>query len=430
MTRRFKTATLIAAATALFVLPVVEWVRLSYFDILWPGPLHTAGSLLSLIGFVFLFIQFVLSSRVRLFESSLGLDRLIAVHRITGIITLCAFVLHAVCLFLFELFLGYLSISIGKIIGMATMALIIVGAGGALFWRALGWRYETWKRLHYAGYLVLPIGLLHATRIGLTVNSSSLLRVYYLVLVGLWVVVVLSRVVRSLRALRHPYVVTAIVRESHDIVSVHLEGPSLRFRAGQFMIVRLIEDGRVSETHPYTISSSPLEAQLRISAKAIGDFSGHLPEVPIGSRAICEGPFGAFTCDTLPGSTFVFIAGGIGITPFLSHLAALRERKDDRRIRLIWGNKTRQDIAFGRELADAERELVDFHVIHVLSDENWEGESGFVNAALVQRHINSIEEAEFLVCGPPPMMRSVIPTLRSLGVKRSRVQFERFSLGR
>ena len=429
MKRRLKAIGLATLGIALLVIPVIEWARFSYFDVLWPDIFYLAGRLASTVGFVMLFVQFVLSSRVRLIESNLGLDRLIAIHRLTGIAVLTMFLLHAFCLTVFELLLGYFSITPGKLLGAVALMAIIVVAGAALVWRARRWRYETWKRLHYLAYVVIPIGLLHALRLGSTVNGSTFLRVYYYVLTALYAILVTVKVLRRLGARRRRYTVAHVERENHDITSVYLEGPRVRHVAGQFLMINVATARGYTEAHPFTISSSPCEPRLRISAKAVGDFSAALRDIQVGTHAIIEAPYGAFSYVHVTGEPLVFIAGGIGITPFLSQLGLLRETGDPATVRLLWGNKTMEDLAFGDELAAFEREMQDFLVVHVLSDQSWEGETGFVDAALIRRHVHEIEDAEFFICGPPPMLASVRTALRQLDVSASHIHFERFSLG-
>lgn len=430
MSKQVKKAVLAVAAVVLLALPVVEWVRFAYFTLRWPDVLLELSRLLAVMGFVVLFFQYVLSSRVRIFEATIGLDRLIVAHRQTGIAALLLLLLHGVFLTTYELSLGFLSLRWEKLLGIGALLLLLVVGGAALLWKSLGWQYETWKRIHYASYVILPVGFVHGLLLGSTMRGSDVLTIYFWVLLGIYVLLIASRVVKRLTVRANPYYVAAVERESHDTVSLYFDGPVPSFDPGQFMIVNLEkQQGGYSESHPYTISSAPEDDRLRLSAKAIGDFSSSVADVTPGSKALIEAPYGAFSYRTVPGQSLVFIAGGIGITPFLSQLRALRARGESRRVRLIWGNKTQEDIAFRDELQAAERELPDFSLVHVLSHEEWDGETGFVDAELIRKYVDDVETAEFFVCGPPVMMKMVIPLLGELGAPASRVHFERFALG-
>ncbi|MFW5776869.1 MAG: ferric reductase-like transmembrane domain-containing protein [Spirochaetota bacterium] len=416
-------------ALVLLAIPVIEWARVSYLSVQWPTILYDASRLLAVLGFVVLFFQYVLASRVRAFESSLGLDRLIHVHRKTGIAALALLFLHGVLYSSYELVRGFLTLGWQKLLGIGALVLLIAVAGAAILWKSLGWRYETWKRVHYASYVILPLGFLHALLLGTTVSSSPVTRIYFIVLLALYVLVVASRIVKRLQVRANPYTVSDVRRESHDVVSLRFNGPVPAFAPGQFMIVNLFRGSGYSESHPYTISSGPDEEHLRLSAKGIGDFSRSLAEVAPGTRALIEAPYGVFSYDNAPGDSLVFIAGGIGITPFLGQLSALRSRGEQRKVRLIWGNKTRDDIAFADELDAAGEYLDDFALVHVLSNDEWDGETGFVDESIVRKYVDDVDRAQFFVCGPPIMMEKLIPTLRDMGVSDARLHYERFALG-
>lgn len=424
-----KTTVLAIIAAAVLAFPAVVWAQYAWWEPIWPDSLVEVSRLLALLGFVLLFLQFVLSSRIRLFESELGLDRLYVAHRAVGVAALSMLVLHGLLYTVFELSLGFLSLGLYKLLGIGGLVLVIVVAVVALAWRAFRWSYETWKRIHWASYLILPLVFVHSIFLGSTVNSSPALRIYFIGLLALYGLIVLVKLIRIAVVRSRPYVVSDVVRESHDVTSVHIDGPPLRYAPGQFMVINLSMAPGLSESHPFTISSGPDDPFLRVSAKAVGDFTGALPEVTAGSAVTVDAPYGVFSYTRVPGDSLVFIAGGIGITPFLSQLRHLRTSGDASKVRLIWGNKTAEDICFEEELNAAKSELADFSYVHVLSaDENWDGERGFITRDLVERHVDDIEEAEFFVCGPPAMMNTVVPMLKSMGAPRRRIQFERFAL--
>lgn len=428
MSKKARRVLLMIAAVALVAIPVVEWTRATFFPLLWPDVLLDVSRLLGLTGFVVIFFQFVLASRVRVFERSIGLDRLLAAHRVTGITALILLLLHGATNTAYELVLGFIDTSWEKLLGVGALLVLILVAGAALAWKSLGWKYETWKRIHYASYVILPLGFLHAFLLGSTLNASTLLEGYFIALVAIFVVLVGSRIARRISVRSVPHTVAEVTRESHDVVSLSFDGPIAEFAPGQFMLINLANGRGYSEAHPYTISSAPEDGRLRLSAKAIGDFSGSLADVTPGTKALIEAPYGVFSYTNVPGERLVFIAGGIGITPFLSQLRSMRARGDRRQVRLIWGNKTQRDISFVEELAAAERELPGFSVVHVLSGEEWEGESGYITGELIARHVEDVAGVEFFVCGPPAMMEKLVPQIRGLGVPGSRIHFERFAL--
>ena len=430
MSSRIKSVLFVVVGLAGVVLPIAVWAQFAYLaEFLWPDSLYEFAQALSLVGFVLLFYQFVLSGRSRFVEEALGLDRLISTHRRLGIAALALILLHGVFITVFELAIGALSVTVGKAIGVVAAILLVITAATAILWKSLGWRYEQWKKIHYANYVVLPAGLIHALMLGSTVRRSDLMRYYLIGLTVLFGIVVISRVARYIAARKRPLRVTEVVPEAHDVTSIYFEGRKPEFKPGQFMMIRLEESGRYSEEHPYTISSSPTDETLRISAKASGDFSAGLRDVTAGARAVIEAPFGVFSYVSVPSDKLVFIAGGIGVTPFLSQLRHMRATGASREVRMIWGNKTQQDLSFADELAAAEREVPGFSVTHVLSHEEWEGEHGFIDAELIRRHVDQPAAWHYMVCGPPVMMKAVFAALKTLGVPSGQVHHERFALG-
>ena len=96
----------------------------------------------------------------------------------------------------------------------------------------------------------------------------------------------------------------------------------LEFQSGQFLYATFQQDGIPHESHPFTISSAP-GRELRIAVKRFGDFTSLLMQLRPGARAQLEGPFGSFRLIGDPAHTQTWIAGGIGITPFLSWARSL-----------------------------------------------------------------------------------------------------------
>ena len=125
----------------------------------------------------------------------------------------------------------------------------------------------------------------------------------------------------------------------------------------------------------------------------------------------------------------VFIAGGIGITPFLSMLRYLRDTEANRQVLLIWGNKTEADIVCRHEIETMDAAMSSLQVVHVMSSQDdWPGEKGYVTSQLLGKYLDGVESPQVFLCGPPVMMDKVIPSLLSLGISKQRIHDERFAL--
>ena len=105
------------------------------------------------------------------------------------------------------------------------------------------------------------------------------------------------------------------------------------------------------------------------------------------------------------------------------------DKKLEKNVTLIWGNKTEADIVFKDELEKMSAEMPSLEVVHVMSkQEDWPGEKGYVDAEKLKKYISNFQEGQFFLCGPPVMLGLMEKTLRNLGVSRKRIHYERFAL--
>jgi len=419
---------LLAVMIVLPIVPIIFWAQMLSGGDLW-AILYDVGRLLSLSGFVLIWVQYVLSARLKWLEKGIGQDKFFIVHRLSGIVGFVLILIHPSLLFASDLLLGIPpKLTPLKLLGFAGIIALILTAGGALLYKALKWKYETWKTLHWASYAILPIGFVHSILGGSTIQSRPVVRGLWIALAALYVGIVIHRLYNWIRVWRSPYRVGRVKRETHDTWSLTFEGTRIEHQPGQFMRVRLTRKGKLEPAHPFTIASSPTQKQMTITVKAVGDFTREIKEVKPGSRAYIDAPYGAFSFVNHDADNLVFIAGGIGITPFMSMLRYMRDRQLERNVTLIWGNKTEQDILFKEELDEMSKKMR-LKVVHVMSaQESWPGEKGFVDQARLKRLLEGIENPQVFVCGPPAMMNMVIGALRKIGVPRGRIHSERFSL--
>lgn len=185
------------------------------------------------------------------------------------------------------------------------------------------------------------------------------------------------------------------------------------FRAGQYVSLQS-KVGESLVSRPYSIASSPREAlenKLVLGVEEAGFFSGYLDkEAKPGDRFTMTEPSGEFHYETLRDKKhIVCIAGGAGITPFLSMAKSMVEGDEDYEMTLFYGARDEARIAFKPELdALAEKGL---KVVYVLSDEERAGyEHGFVSAALLEKYVD-IRNVTFFLCGPKAMYDFVLKEL-------------------
>ncbi|OGR36102.1 MAG: FAD/NAD-binding family oxidoreductase [Desulfovibrionales bacterium GWA2_65_9] len=239
--------------------------------------------------------------------------------------------------------------------------------------------------------------------------------------------------------------IVKVEKENDDTTSIYFSGPDMeRFKnrkPGQYASIRIFQDGAWSAPHPFTLSSAPGDATLRMTIKKSGAFTSSIPAIEPGTPIQCTGPYGQFCKDIGTSKEVVMIAGGVGITPFLSVLRHFKDTGADNEITLFWANKTPQDAFATKELEELTRSLK-LHVVHAFSrvapedqaaapafDDGRPGkishEYGRLNKEMFLRHIASAD-ASFYLCGPPPMQQAVLEELSSYGVDPGRVDKEAF----
>ncbi|MCQ2567278.1 MAG: flavin reductase family protein [Mogibacterium sp.] len=201
------------------------------------------------------------------------------------------------------------------------------------------------------------------------------------------------------------------------------------FRAGQYLSLKLPIEGSFV-TRPYSISSGPSwtkEGKIAITVKSNpSGFAAEwmLKNFKVGDAVIASAPEGQFFYENLRDSkNVVALAGGSGITPFLSMAYALRDGDEDFNLTILFGSKTEADILFKKELDDIAAACSKVKVVHVLSDEEKEGyEHGFITADLIKKY--AADDTSIFVCGPEAMYRFVKGEIEKLGLPRRFVRSE------
>ena len=180
-------------------------------------------------------------------------------------------------------------------------------------------RYEAWYAVHLAAYAGIALAWFHQIPTGnelvLDRVAADYWRALYLVTLGLLVV---FRVLAPLaKAFRHRLRVAEVIAETPGVVSLRITGhrlDRLGAHAGQFFLWRFLDRRRWWASHPFSLSAAPDGRSLRITAKALGDFSARLASIRPGARVAVEGPFGLFTDTVRRRDKALLVAGFVGVT--------------------------------------------------------------------------------------------------------------------
>jgi len=411
--------------------------------------LHSPNELLyeiarsfGLSAFAILCLQTVLAARLKWIERPFGMDILSRFHRFMGIFVAILLLSHPPLLALggggWPLITSLEEpwyIWLGKLGLLALVIHICI----SVFSSRLGLTFEQWRRIHtIMAPLIILLVFVHSWETGDDLKELPVR--------GLWITFALAslsaytyhKIVKPALLSHHPYRVVEVKREIHNVWTVKLAPPEgeviYDYYPGQFHFITFRRGGGLPvEEHHWTISSSPAQKEFICSTiKESGDFTSTIGLTKLGDKAVVQGPFGRFSHVLHPeDKEMVFIAGGIGVTPFMGMLRYMRDTEADLRVLVLYANRSERDITFRDELAKIEAgERPRLTVVHVLSNPgaDWAGEKGYVDRDKMERHVGTVGGKAFYVCGPPPMSAKIIETLLTMGVPYNRIRTEIFSL--
>ncbi len=209
------------------------------------------------------------------------------------------------------------------------------------------------------------------------------------------------------------------------------KGEVFNFIPGQFIMLTLYNtDGEISQQRPFSICSSPLNKnRLQLAIKIHGEFTQKVATLKNGDYVGISKPTGFFTFNEKRMENSVFIAGGIGITPFMSAVRYISEKGLSNKITLLYSNKTKKNIIFLKELESLSKEHKNIEVIFTLTDkipDRWKYEQGRIDITMIKKYCLSFDEKYFSVCGPSGFIESIITQLEKSGVTKDYIDMERF----
>ncbi|MDI9848875.1 ferredoxin reductase family protein [Rhodoblastus sp. 17X3] len=295
--------------------------------------------------------------------------------------------------------------------GWLSLLLLMSGLGATFAPRL---RYQIRRPVHAALAVAVLAGLVHLVLLGIDEPVTPIL--------------VISSALLAWRFIREdwgigasPYVVRSVARVSPNTVEVSLAplGEAIAAKPGQFALIAFQSTRRFKgcrEFHPFTVSSVDGVSGFRIAVKALGDCTRNIQAVEPGVPARVQGAFGEFLAESTPAPQY-WIAGGVGITPFLS---LLRAGKVDRSTTLIYLYRSETDALFVDELgAIAATQPKLTLLLRATGD-------GPIDPESVLPAGKEIGKGEFWLCGPPPMTKTFAHFLRTRGVTYRRMHFENF----
>lgn len=382
----------------------------------------------ALSGLILFAVQIVIGAKIRFIETAFGHDKMIGLHRRFGLAALILVAFHAAVSVLTAVGREEIGLLAGIVAFFLFLIMLLFILIKKIFVRT---RYDLWEIAHQLNYIIFPLAFIHSLLLGTSIRFNPVWLSLWILLGLVFVATVGYKVWNYYLVCKLPFHVEQVTKESPNIWTIRFEPRKVLYKPGQFMVLRFFRDGIPGEPHPFTIASSPSDVAFSVSIKEAGDFTRTIGQVKPGDLALIDAPYGRFSFLEFPSKDYIFIAGGIGITPIMSMLRYIRDKNLDleQKILVLWGNRTEQDIVFRQEIDQMGKYLTNVKVVHVLSEapEGWSGETGFITADLIRKYAEDLEGKEIFICGPPIMLKLVLKALKTLKVPGRRIHFERFS---
>ncbi|SDC32851.1 ferredoxin reductase family protein [Ruegeria marina] len=391
-----------------------------------------------ILAYSILLAEFVLSGRFKSIANTVGMDVTMRFHQLMARTALVLALLHPL------LYLGtpaggqrpwdptrqltvttdFASLASGIGAYLLLAALVVLAMGRS----QLDFRYETWRLMHGVGALLIAALLWHHTvsagRYGSQPPLSWLWLAMTVAAAGLLVYVY---VLVPLRSMSHRWRVSSVrqLTPRQWELTLKPEGhQGLDYKAGQFVWLNVGHSTFTLNENPFSICSAPAGGpEISFMIKELGDFTRTIGQTRPGTIAHVDGPYGSLAVEGRREPGIALIAGGVGIAPLLGILRQLRLAGDPRKVRIVYGNRREDQIAWQEEL-DAE------DAIFVLSEppEQWHGETGWIDGGVLDRHFGPEELKDwlFVLCGPAAMLSAVEDHLIARGVAGHRILTERF----
>lgn len=385
------------------------------------------SQLVSLMGLTLLSVSFILSGRFRFIEDWFGgLDKVYKIHHVTGGISFVLLLHHPLFLAINALpnlagswkylwFSGNWPYNYGVISLYGILLLLVLTL-------LINLPYATWKKTHEYMGLALLFGCLHVLTITSDVSRYQPLRIWviFLLAFSMWSVVY-KRFLYGVFGPKYVYLIDEI-RRSNDVIELWLKPATkkLNYFPGQFIFASF--DQINDEAHPFSIASGSGDERIKLGIKILGDYTLRLKDLNLGDKVNIWGPYGRFFESAFGKKDMVWIAGGIGITPFLSLLSDETKKPTGRKIDLFYCVKSDNEAIFHNEIVDRISYNETFNYKQYCSNIH-----GRISAKTIYESVGNLENKKILLCGPIPMMESLANQFKKLGVKNKDIIFEDFN---
>lgn len=407
------------------------YAHASHFP-LWGGlalNARTLGKIAGLIGMTLFSINMVLSARLKFLEPYFeGLPNIYKKHHLIGSIAFGLLLFHPV-------FLGaqFLPVSVAlaaqffipsfsnlpTLFGSLALSVMVIALFITFY---VNIAYPRWKFSHQFLGLAFALAGMHVFLIPSDVSRYLPLKFFMFLLFAAGVAAFIYRsLLGRFLVRRYTYIVQEVISRGAGIAEISLSplGSAMPYRAGQFVFVSFLNKNISAEPHPFSVISKENDPDLRLAVKKLGDFTQKIDQVPTGSEVRLEGAYGNFASMGNSNRDQIWIAGGIGITPFLSMARSLPGKE---KIDLYYAVRNEGEAVFKQDLAQIAASRPSFKIIPFFSDTR-----GRLTAQEVNK-TSGLKGKEIYICGPTAMMQNLRSQLNRLGVSNNVIHSEEFAL--
>jgi ferredoxin-NADP reductase len=220
-------------------------------------------------------------------------------------------------------------------------------------------------------------------------------------------------------------------------IAFHFDKPSgFDFKAGQSADVTLIDPPDTDaegNTRTFSIASPPFEDELVFTTRMRDTaFKRSLNKVPLATGVKIGSAAGSFTLHRNSAKSAVFLAGGIGITPFLSIVRQANHDRLPHKLYLFYSNRRPEDAAFLHTLQNLEKTNPNFRLICTMTEmskskKDWKGETALIDKEMLSKHLAVLQGPIYYIAGPPAMVAAMRQTLVDAGVEEDDIRAEEFA---
>jgi predicted ferric reductase len=428
-----------------FVIVIFLWEKTSLDLVLSGGAagVFTAlGRLFGLFAAFFALTQFILMGRLWWLERPFGLDHLASYHRKNGNLAFFFIIIHPIFIAIgygiaahVNLFSQYVNlITSYQYVWLAFIAqlLFIAVVGTSIYIVRKKLKFESWYYVHLLVYVAIVVAFFHQVTIGTSFIDQPFAKGYWYAVYGFVTLNLLiwRFTIPVINVFRYDFRIDRVVRETPTTTSLYIRGRhfnALKAKPGQFVFIRLLSAHFFRQEHPFSLSSVISDTELRLTVREVGDYTSDIKNVRPGTRVAVSGPFGRFTDSVAKTQKRLFVAGGVGITPIRGMIEAAVEAKRD--AVFFYANRNIDDVVFDKEITQLEKwGLTTFRVFSDPPKGAGTHIGGYVSAELIAELTPDFKDRDIYICGPPPMMASIVTGLTNAGVPPEQLHYEVFSL--